>query len=195
MKTESTAITLKCHYKVFFEYLHSIIWGISCTMPQNLFSHHAEGGSQAPLGKGVSISIQSTRRRGDAEIGNKQKSCFFYRIWDEKTAFSQRLIWGSSNSDLGKCHFQLAAACPQSLVSQTQHLRELLTSLLQCQVKYVCLSEADKISTFLDSWKFLNHALPISSRNIIWKPMDLHISLGKWTYWYKAQTAHQKYIF
>lgn len=34
------------------------------------------GGSQAPLGKGVSMLIQNTCRRGDAVIRNKQNSFF-----------------------------------------------------------------------------------------------------------------------
>lgn len=127
MKTGSTAIKLKRHHKIF--------WGSSLDQlrneqhnASNLFSHQLEGGSWAPLEKGMTISIQNTHRRGDAEIRNKQNSCSFYCIWDEKSGFSQRLIWGSSNSDLRKCHLQLAAACPQCLLSQAQHPRELLTS-------------------------------------------------------------------
>lgn len=59
-------------------------------MPQNLFSHQLEGGS--PLGKGETISIQNARRRGDAEIRNKQNSCFFYCIWDDKPGLVKGLF-------------------------------------------------------------------------------------------------------
>lgn len=126
-------------------------WAAQCLKIYFLTSY---GGSQAPLGKGVTISIQTTSRKGDAEIRNKQNSCFFYCIWDEETGFSQRLIWGSSNSDLRKCHLQLAAACPQCPLSQTQHLRELLTSP----------SIQGKICLFIRGWQnqYISRQLKVS---------------------------------
>lgn len=152
---------------------HSISWGMNCRMPQHLFSHQLEGGSQAPLGKEATISIQNTHRRGNAEIRNKQNSCFLYCIWDEKTGLSQRLIWGSSKSDLRKCHLWLAAACPQCLLSQTQYLHGLLTSP----------SVQGKICLFIRAWQnqYISRQLKVSKSYPAYSLLGT--SLGKqWIY-------------
>lgn len=166
---------------------------MSCTMPQNLFSHQLAGGLHVPLGKGVTISIQNTHRRGDAEIRNKQNSYSFHCIWDKKIGFKKGLFEDQVTVILENVIFSLQL--PALSASWGRHdIHVSSWHLLQYRVKYVCLSEADNISTFLDSWEFLNHAWPTSSRNIIWKPMDLHISFERWTCWYKAQTLEIHFI-
>lgn len=131
-------------------------WGSSLNQLKDAsksVSSPARGGFPSPL-RERDDHFNPKHRRGDGEIRNKQNCYFSYSIWDGKTGFSQRLIWGSSNSDLRKCHLQLAAACPQRRLSQTQHLRELLTSP----------SIQGKICLFIRGWQnqYISRQLKVS---------------------------------